>query len=139
MARKPPETPKARTSKSGAPQGAAEPRKAALLRCLVQLARKQARDRRRSAARRLTAAEIAGLLGSADAIDTAHARALEQAVVALPPRSRAILLAVLENTPRRTVARRFGLSVRAVDNELQRALEQGLGHLQRPPARGPKR
>lgn len=129
MARRPQGTSKTKTRKTGkAKQDAANADETSLLRRLMQLVDEQTPNRRR-----LTAVEIAGVLGSFDApeltTDSASSDALAQAIATLPQRSREILLAILNNTPRQTIARRFGISVRAVDNELQRALEHGLRHL----------
>ncbi|WP_174263724.1 RNA polymerase sigma factor [Hyphomicrobium sp. CS1BSMeth3] len=106
---------------------------------LFRIALNIATDRRRAEARKLTSGEVDALLNVADdAPDperTAEAkselRALEQALAELPERRRAIFVAALvENVPRRDLARRYNISVRTVDFEVQRALEHGLRRLQ---------
>jgi RNA polymerase sigma-70 factor (ECF subfamily) len=92
-----------------------------------------ARDRMRNPnSRHLNAAEIDSLLEIADeAPAPAHVvemkselRMLETILQELPPRQRDILLAArLDQTPRREIARRMGISLRLVEKELQRAQE----------------
>uniref|UniRef100_Q07KX7 RNA polymerase, sigma-24 subunit, ECF subfamily n=1 Tax=Rhodopseudomonas palustris (strain BisA53) TaxID=316055 RepID=Q07KX7_RHOP5 len=92
-----------------------------------------ARDRMRNAnSRHLNAAEIDSLLEIADdAPAPAHVvemkselRMLETILQELPARQRDILLAArLDQTPRREIARRMGISLRLVEKELQRAQE----------------
>ena len=105
-----------------------------LARSLIRFAMTLAADRRRSAARRLTTAEIASLLANEDVArdfgDHAQPEHLTQILAELPERRRAILLAVLNGTPQQEIAERFGLSVRTVDNEVHRALEHGLRRLE---------
>lgn len=106
---------------------------------LFRIAVNIAADKRRSEARRLTTDEVDVLLDIADETpDPARiveARsellALERALLEMPERRRAIFRAVLlEKQPRSELAKRFGISVRTVDIEVQRALEQGARHLQ---------
>ncbi|MEW6644098.1 MAG: sigma-70 family RNA polymerase sigma factor [Pseudomonadota bacterium] len=57
--------------------------------------------------------------------------ALARALMALPPRQRAILIAArYQQLPRAEIARRFGISRRTVQFELQRALEACRDHLE---------
>lgn len=59
--------------------------------------------------------------------------ALARALMALPPRQRAILIAArYQQLPRAEIARRFGISRRTVQFELQRALEACREHLDGP-------
>ncbi len=106
---------------------------------LVRIAVNIATDKRRAEARRLTTNEVDTLLDIADeAPDPARvveARsellALGQALQDMPERRRVIFKAVLiENIPRRDLAERFGVSVRTIDIEVQRALEQGARYLE---------
>jgi RNA polymerase sigma factor (sigma-70 family) len=92
-----------------------------------------ARDRLRNAdSRILSAAEVDGLLEIADgapcpehvARARSDLRGLEAILHELPARRREILLASrLDQMPRQEIARRFGISLRLVDLELQRAQE----------------
>ncbi|WP_342727750.1 sigma-70 family RNA polymerase sigma factor [Bradyrhizobium sp. B097] len=92
-----------------------------------------ARDRQRNTdSRTLSAAEVDGLLeiadGAPDPEQVARARSdlrgLEAILHELPARRRAILLAArLDQMPRQEIARRFGISLRLVELELQRAQE----------------
>ncbi|WP_420965295.1 RNA polymerase sigma factor [Bradyrhizobium sp. B120] len=92
-----------------------------------------ARDRQRNTdSRTLSAAEVDGLLeiadGAPDPEQVTRARSdlrgLEAILHELPPRRRAILLAArLDQMPRQEIARRFGISLRLVELELQRAQE----------------
>lgn len=66
---------------------------------------------------------------------------LERAIQDLPPRQRAILLAVrIREIPIESIARSLGLSRRTVEMELKRAIEHCAGRLGRPVTRrfGPK-
>lgn len=105
---------------------------------LFRIALNIAADRRRAEARKLTVGEIDALLDVADdAPDPARAaearsdlRVLEQALSELPERRRAIFkAALLDEIPRREIAKKFGVSVRTVDFEIQRALEHGTRRL----------
>ncbi|MTD92730.1 sigma-70 family RNA polymerase sigma factor [Hyphomicrobium sp. xq] len=109
------------------------------LNYLFRTALNIAADRRRAETRYLTTTEIDTLLDFADdAPDPARIvegrselRALERAIAEMPERRRAIFQAVLvEKTPRRELAKRFGISIRTVDIEVQRALEYGARRLQ---------
>lgn len=82
--------------------------------------------------RRLSAAEVDGLLHIADeapdALQVFEGRAeisrLSKIIAKLPERQRAILLASrVEGTSRQQIAERFGISVGMVDKELQQAQE----------------
>jgi len=97
---------------------------------LFRAALNTALDRRRAENRRLTAAEVAGLLEIADdSPDPAQIvearsdlRAVQAIMLGLPPRQYAILLAArLDGLPRREIAKRFRISVRLVQRELQEA------------------
>jgi RNA polymerase sigma-70 factor, ECF subfamily len=112
---------------------------------LVKIALNIATDKRRAEARRLTTNEVDALLDIADdnpdpaRIVEARSEiiALEQALKEMPERRRAIFKAVLiENIPRRELAEHFGVSVRTIDIEVQRALEQGARHLENWPSTG---
>lgn len=107
---------------------------------LFRMAFNVAIDRQRSESRRLTLGEIDDLLDvadpSPDPADSAQSRAeLEQLVRAmeeLPERRRGILLAVrVEGLTQPEVARRFGVSLRLVELELQRAQEYCAARLDR--------
>jgi RNA polymerase sigma-70 factor (ECF subfamily) len=98
-----------------------------------------AADRRRAETRYLTTTDIDALLDFADeapdpariAEGRSELRALERAISEMPERRRAIFKAVLlDKTPRRELAKRFGVSIRTVDIEVQRALEYGARRLQ---------
>lgn len=106
---------------------------------LFRTALNLAADRRRAETRHLSSTEIDALLDFADdAPDPARIvegrselRALERAISELPERRRLIFKAVLiDKTPRRELAKRFGVSIRTVDIEIQRALEHGARRLQ---------
>jgi RNA polymerase sigma factor (sigma-70 family) len=97
---------------------------------LYRIAVNSALDRQRSEKRRLTAAEVEGLLDIADetpdpeeiALARSDLRALQAIILDLPPRQQAILLAArLEGLSRRDIAKRFRISVRLVQRELQEA------------------
>jgi len=100
-----------------------------------------ARDRLRNTdSRTLSAAEVEGLLeivdGTPDPEQVARARSelreLEAILHELPPRRREILLAArLDQMPRQEIARRFGISLRLVEQELQRAHEYCLARRDR--------
>ena len=99
---------------------------------LFRMAFNVAIDRQRSESRYLTGAEVEDLLGMADPApgpaDTAQSRSelelLIEAMEELPERRRAILLAVrVEGLTQPETARRFGVSLRLVELELQRAQE----------------
>lgn len=107
---------------------------------LFRIALNIAADRRRAEMRKLTVSEVDALLDVADdapdPAQVAEARselaALEAALAELPARRRAIFKAVLlDDTPRKDLAKRFGVSVRTVDFEVQRALEHGMRRLKR--------
>lgn len=99
---------------------------------LFRMAFNAAIDRRRSESRRLTVAEVDELLEiadpSPDPAENAQTRSememLVRAMGELPWRRRAILLAVrVEGLTQPEAARRFGVSLRLVELELQRAQE----------------
>lgn len=106
-----------------------------------------ARDRMRgSHARYLIASEVASLLDVPDTAPDpgriAEARSeverRAQSLRELPERERRILLAArIEGAPRRETARRFGISLRLVERELQHAQEYCLAR-QSEPTVGPK-
>jgi RNA polymerase sigma-70 factor, ECF subfamily len=106
---------------------------------LFRIAVNIAVDRRRAEARRLTSTEIDALLEFPDdAPDPARIvearselEALERALSEMPDRRRAIFkAALLERIPRHDIAKRFGVSIRTIDIEVQRALEFGARRLQ---------
>ena len=106
---------------------------------LLQIALNIAADRRRAETRRMTTTEIDTLLNFADdapdpcrvAEARSELRALQRVIDEMPDRRRAIFRAVLlEKVPRREIAKRFGISIRTVDIEVQRALEYGARRLQ---------
>lgn len=99
---------------------------------LFRMAFNAAIDRRRAESRRLSAAEVEDLLELADAgpgpAEATEVRsdleALARAMEELPERRRNILLAArVEGLTQPEVARRFGISLRLVELELQRAQE----------------
>ncbi len=108
---------------------------------IVGIAMNAARDRMRDASSRyLSKAEVDSLLDIPDeAPDAARIiegrselRALEQILHELPPRQRDILLAArLDQMPRQEIARRFGISLRLVEKELQIAQEYCLARRER--------
>lgn len=105
---------------------------------LFRTALNVATDRRRAEARRLNAAEVDSLLDIPDEMPDAERvvearselQALSRALAELPERRRLIFKAVLlDNIPRREIAKRFGITQRTVDLEVQRALAHGERHL----------
>ena len=97
-------------------------------------------DRRRAERRRLNYSEVEALYHFADGVldgekqveQRLELSALQRAVTALPPRQRAILLAVrLDGTPHAELAKRFGISERMVDKDLRQALKHCSGELDR--------
>lgn len=108
---------------------------------IVAVAMNAARDRMRGAsARYLSGAEVENLLEIPDeapdpertAKDRSDLRVLESILLELPERQREILLAArLDNMPRQEIARRFGISRRLVEKELQRAQEFCLARRER--------
>jgi RNA polymerase sigma-70 factor (ECF subfamily) len=112
---------------------------------LFRIALNIAADRRRADARKLTTTEVDELLQIADdapdpervAEARSELKALELALAELPERRRDIFKAVLlDNIPRRDIAKRFGISIRTVDFEIQRALEHGMRRLEQKLDRG---
>lgn len=106
---------------------------------LFRIAVNIAADKRRSEARRLSTDEVDALLDIADEnpdperVTEARSelRALERVLEEMPERRRTIFKAVLiENKPRSELAARFGVSVRTIDVEVQRALEYGARRLE---------
>jgi RNA polymerase sigma factor (sigma-70 family) len=97
---------------------------------LFRAAMNTALDRQRAENRRLTAAEVEGLLEVVDespdpaqiAETRSDLRAMQTIMLGLPPRQHAILLAArLEGLSRQEIAQRFRISVRLVQRELQEA------------------
>jgi RNA polymerase sigma factor (sigma-70 family) len=101
---------------------------------LFRIALNLAADRRRAEARRLSVGEVDALFDLADEAPDAsrvvearsELQALERAMAELPERRRLIFKAVLvDNTPRQELAKRFGITQRSVDLEVNRALAFG--------------
>lgn len=99
---------------------------------LFRTALNMAISRVRAEKRRLSASDVQDLLHIADdapnALRIFEGRAdilrLKAVMAKLPPRQRAILLAVrLEGAPRQDIADRFGISVSMVEKELRQAQE----------------
>ena len=99
---------------------------------LFRMAFNTAMDQKRAERRRLSRTEIHTLLDIGDNAPGPlrivegrfEIQALERALAELPPRRRAILLAVrLEGLPQRQIAERLGISLRLVEKELRRAQE----------------
>lgn len=108
---------------------------------LFRVAVNIAHDRRRAETRRLTTNEVDALLDIADdapnqtrvAEARSELRALEVIMAELPPRQRTILLAArLDELPRREIAKRFRISVRLVQRELQEAQDYCAARMRRP-------
>jgi RNA polymerase sigma-70 factor (ECF subfamily) len=107
---------------------------------LFRIAVNIARDRQRADNRRLTSSEVDTLLNIADEMpDPARViearsdlRALQTVMAELPPRQRAILLAArLDELPRREIAKRYKISLRLVQRELQDAQDYCAARLRR--------
>jgi RNA polymerase sigma-70 factor, ECF subfamily len=105
---------------------------------LFRIALNLAADRRRGEARRLTSSEVDVLLDIADEAPDAYRataarselRVLNRALKELPERRRSIFIAALiHKIPRKTIAKYYGVTVRTVDFEVQRALEFGARRL----------
>lgn len=105
---------------------------------LFRIALNIAADRRRSEARRLKETEIDALMDlpdeAPDQCRVLEARSelqvLERALQELPQRRRSIFVAALvHEIPRRTIAKYYGVTVRTIDFEIQRALEHGARRL----------
>jgi RNA polymerase sigma-70 factor (ECF subfamily) len=99
---------------------------------VLRIATNLARDRQRAERRRASAADIEAMLDIADdtptpakmAEDKSELAALDRALERLPARRRAIFLAAWkENLPAREMSRRFGVSVRRINVELELARE----------------
>ena len=108
---------------------------------LFRIAVNIARDRQRAENRRLTTTEVDTLLNIADdapgQAQVVEARsdlhALQKVMADLPPRQRAILLAArLDGLSRRDIARRYRISLRLVQRELQEAQDYCAARLRRP-------
>jgi len=107
---------------------------------LFRIAVNLARDRQRAEDRRLTADEMEALLTVEDEAPDSEQivaarsdlRALEAVMAELPRRQRAILLAArLDGLPRREIARRYRISVRLVQRELQEAQDYCAARMKR--------
>lgn len=105
---------------------------------LFRIALNVAADRRRSEARRLKESEIDALMDIADETPDqsrvvearSELRVLRSALQELPQRRRSIFIAALvHEIPRRTIAKYYGVTVRTIDFEIQRALEYGARRL----------
>jgi RNA polymerase sigma-70 factor (ECF subfamily) len=108
---------------------------------LFRIAVNLARDRKRTEDRRLTSNEVETLLTIVDDAPDAEQvvearselRALEVVMAELPPRQRAILLAArLDGLQRREIARRYRISTRLVQRELQEAQDYCAARMKRP-------
>lgn len=107
---------------------------------LFRIAVNAARDRQRAEDRRLTSNEVEALLLVVDdAPDSeqivaarAELRRLEVVMAELPPRQRAILLAArLDGLPRDEIAKRYRISRRLVQRELQEAQDYCAARMKR--------
>jgi RNA polymerase sigma-70 factor (ECF subfamily) len=107
---------------------------------LYRMAFNAAIDHQRAEDRRLSVGEVETMLeladpapGPAEVVEAgSELEALVRAMEQLPARRREILLAVrLEGLPQREVAQRFGISLRLVELELQRAQEHCASRLGR--------
>jgi RNA polymerase sigma factor (sigma-70 family) len=107
---------------------------------LFRMSLNVAADRRRSQARRLTAAEVESVREMADHVldpaRIAEARQqvalLERALQELSPRRRAIFIAArLEGISHQALAQRFSISTRMVEKELKRAFDHCAARLGR--------
>ncbi|MGO4715617.1 RNA polymerase sigma factor [Bradyrhizobium sp. 2TAF24] len=124
-----------RLNRSDAPGAVASPG-AYLFKAAYNVATDRRRSERRRARRTVEDADVildipdggAGPDGIVEArVELAE---LARALMALPPRQRAILIAArYQQLPRAEIARRFGISRRTVQFELQRALEACRDHL----------
>lgn len=113
---------------------------------LLQVARNVAAGRRRTHARqRLDDVDIAGLLNIEDEAPSPAAIAesrqqieiLAAALQVIPERRRAIFLAArVEGVPHQMIAERFGVSLRTVANEIERALDHCASSLEKPLDKG---
>ncbi|MFZ6762140.1 RNA polymerase sigma factor [Pseudoroseomonas sp. WGS1072] len=111
---------------------------------LLRIAANAAADQsRQEARRRLEPLEIEALLAVSDDAPTPEAivqgreemRHLQRALEALPARRRAILEAArLQGLPHEAIARRFGVSVRTVAYEIERALDHCSVWMERKPS-----
>jgi RNA polymerase sigma factor (sigma-70 family) len=108
---------------------------------LFRIAVNLARDRQRTDERRLTTNEVETLLTIVDdapdseqvVMARSDLQALEAVMAELPPRQRAILLAArLDDLPRREIARRYRISTRLVQRELQEAQDYCAARIKRP-------
>jgi RNA polymerase sigma-70 factor (ECF subfamily) len=108
---------------------------------LFRIAVNLARDRQRTEDRRLTTNEVETLLAVADEAPDSEAiaaarsdlRMLETVMAELPKRQRAILLAArLDGLPREEIARRYRISRRLVQRELQEAQDYCAARMKRP-------
>jgi RNA polymerase sigma factor (sigma-70 family) len=108
---------------------------------LFRIAVNLARDRQRTEERRLTSGEVETLLTIVDdapdaeqvAVARSDLRALEVVMAELPPRQRAILLAArLDGLPRNEIAKRYRISKRLVQRELQQAQDYCAARMKRP-------
>ena len=107
---------------------------------LMRIALNVAEDQRRDQARLVSTAEVEELYDMADELAdparTFSARAeleqLEQALLELPKRRRAIVIAArVDQLPHRDLAARFGISERTVEKELRAGLEHCCARLDR--------
>jgi RNA polymerase sigma-70 factor (ECF subfamily) len=99
---------------------------------LYRMALNVAADQRRSGTRWASQAEIDALLHADDDLldperivaARSEIAALERVLAELPPLGRAIFLAaVVEELPYKTIAERFGVSLRSVEREMRRAFD----------------
>jgi RNA polymerase sigma-70 factor (ECF subfamily) len=105
---------------------------------LYRIALNVAMDGYRADARWLRRAELEALQSESEdrltperiALARSEIATLEAALIEMPARRRAIFMAALiEDQPYRTIAARFGVSVRLVEREVRSALEHAGGHL----------
>lgn len=101
---------------------------------ILQLALGIAADRRRADGRKLTPNEIDALLHADEQVPAEldfSLQELQWALAGLPAFTRAVFEVVLvDRAARGALAKRFGVTVSAIDGEVQKALEHGLQHLQ---------
>lgn len=125
-----------RLGRTDTPGAVASPR-AYLFKAAYNLATDRRRSERRRARHAVSDADVMldipdGQPGPDGIVEARiELAALARALLALPPRQRAILIAArYQQLPRAEIARRFGISRRTVQFELQRALEACREHME---------